>query len=181
MKNNILISTIIVALFLAGVLFLIFKAPSAPSNGVITPTPSPVGIDTSTWKSATSGGVTFKYPELGTTYVGTQDWPPAVQVIAGPFSCTDAGEPNAQSGQTKTKTINGHTYCVTVVSEGAAGSIYNQYAYAWQTGTKTLYFTFTLRFPQCDNYDDPQKTACKSEEGAFSADTLADQIIQTAR
>ncbi|MEJ0001852.1 MAG: hypothetical protein WDN09_01550 [bacterium] len=141
-------------------------------------------VDTSTWKTSTSGGVTFKYPEkLATTYIQTVDWPPKVQAvtgITGSLSCNDAGEQDAPAGKTGTKTINGHTYCVTTEAEGAAGSTYTQYAYAWQEGDKTLYFTFTLRAPQCANYDEPKASECQKEKDTFALDPLIDAVIQTA-
>ena len=139
-------------------------------------------IDTSAWKTVSDSttGVTFKYPQdLNTTYINASDWPPQVQVLSGPFACVDAGEPNARSGQTLAKTINGHNYCITIVSEGAAGSTYLQYAYETTMQDKNLYFTFTLREPQCANYDDPQKTTCETERKSFDVDNLIDNIIQT--
>jgi hypothetical protein len=69
--------------------------------------------------------------------------------------------------------IGGREYCVTKVSDGAAGSTYTQYAYATAEGNdKTKIFTFTLRFVQCMNYDDPEQAECLSERDTFYPDSF---------
>lgn len=138
----------------------------------------------SEWKtySDPAKGITFQYPEkFGSVYIREQDWPPKVQVIKGPFSCTNAGDETARTGKTETKLINGRSYCVTTITEGAAGSTYTEYAYAKQMGDKTLYFTFTMRAVQCGNYDEPKKTECLVERDNFRVDNLIDGVIQTAK
>lgn len=50
------------------------------------------GENNDLWKTATSDGITFQYPEtLLTEYTHTVDWPPQVQVLNEPFSCAEAG------------------------------------------------------------------------------------------
>ncbi len=105
-------------------------------------------------------------PGLTTKYINAVDWPPQVQVVAGPFSCTEP------------KVIAGRTYCVTKVSEGAAGSTYTQYAYALALGGQVKTFTFTLRFSQCANYDEPQKSECEAERASFDPDQWIDKIVE---
>ncbi len=136
------------------------------------------------WKTSTDSksGVSFLYPEdLGTTYITTVDWPPMVQLLNEPFSCTEAGTATAQAGKTEERVINGASYCVTTEAEGAAGSTYLQYAYAKDIGGKTLILTFTTREVQCANYDDPQKTQCEDERGTFSIDQIIGRIFSTLK
>lgn len=126
--------------------------------------------------------VTFDFPKtLTTNYIHAQDWPPMASILPGPFTCTQAGSEIAVAGKTELKTINGHSYCVTIETQGAAGSIYTQYAYAFPKNDKVIIFTFTLRSVQCDNYDDPQKTACKKERDTFSVDNLVDSMAVTTK
>ncbi len=128
----------------------------------------------------TANKITFKYPEkLSTSYISTTDWPPKVQIENGPFVCTDAGEETSQAGATVERTIGGKQYCVTTVSEGAAGSMYSQYAYATELQGKVYFLTFTLRFVQCGNYSDPQKTACEKERASFNIDPIINEIVKT--
>lgn len=108
-------------------------------------------------------------PQLNTKYISPVDWPPKLEVVAGPFSCNEP------------RTINGHNYCVTAESEGAAGSIYTMYAYAYPRGNQTAILTFSLRFVQCANYDEPPKGECERERATFNLDRLIDQIATNWR
>jgi hypothetical protein len=136
-------------------------------------------IDTSNWKSFrdTKTGLSFRYPgELDTTYIHALDWPPAFQILEQPFSCNEAGLETARAGRTEGHVIDGQVYCVTKISEGAAGSIYTQNAYAFPKGNRVVVFNFSLRSVQCANYDDPQKSACQTEQASFDLNNLIHQI-----
>lgn len=143
--------------------------------------PAAPTVDTS-WKIMTDikNGISFRYPEtLTTRYIRTVDWPPSVQVVGQPYSCTEAGAQTQRAGQTSRRMVDNREYCATTTSEGAAGSTYTQYAYALPYQRNTLIFTFTLRAPQCGNYDDPQKTACEQERASFDIDSIVDKIAQS--
>lgn len=132
--------------------------------------------------SKTEDGVSFSYPtKIWTSYVSTVDWPPAVEVTDGPFTCTEAGQENGRAGVTEKKTIEGKEFCVTHVNEGAAGSVYTQYAYATELNSKVVTLTFSLRRPQCANYDEPTKSTCESEQSAFDVDGMMGEIAQTLK
>ena len=134
------------------------------------------------WKTATNSdlGVSFKYPEtLTTTYIHPVDWPPQVQILNEPFACVEAGLEIARAGRTEKRTVDNRVYCRTIESEGAAGSTYTNYAYAFSKKNKTVILAFTLRSVQCDNYDDPQKTACKNERSSFDIDSVVDKMAQS--
>lgn len=150
---------------------------------VSTSTTSINSLDTINWIATSSSGISFKYPkDLGTTYIGTTDWPPALNIYDKPFSCTGGGTSETMpAGQTKSEIVNGRTYCVTKESEGAAGSTYTQYAYAFSYESKTAIMTFTLRYPQCMNYDNPKQTECKNEEGNIDISNLIDNIVNTVQ
>ena len=146
------------------------------------------GLWTTTTDSQT--GIAFNYPKtLLTEYIHTVDWPPQVQVLNQPFSCIEAGLEIARAGQTSKRMVDDRTYCVTKESEGAAGTIYTNYAYAFplystgstQADRKTIIFTFSLRAPQCVNYDDPQKTACEKERTSFDLDSLVDRMARSIK
>ena len=136
------------------------------------------------WKVSENSpkGVEVKYPEtLGTTYINTVDWPPRLQYSTIKYNCNESGNEVAEGGITKQETINGHVYCVIKASEGAAGSTYTTFVYKYIHGDGTAFMTFVLRYPQCENYDDPQKSACKSEESSFDINKIIDQIVQTVK
>lgn len=133
------------------------------------------------WSSAESNGYNFKYPEkLDTEYVKAVDWPLVLNVDNKTFSCTEGGtSPNDRSGKTSKEIIDGREFCVTRESEGAAGSIYTNYAYAFAYENKTMIATFSLRAPQCMNYDDPKQTECANEEASFNISPLIARIVST--
>lgn len=134
------------------------------------------------WKTASSSGLYFSYPDsFEQKYTRAFDWPPSFSVIAEPYACGEAGRPEERAGETKKIAVNDREYCRTVVIEGAAGSRYSQYAYAFARGDQTAVMTFTTQAPNCGNYDDPERTACEAEQSKFDMDKLADRIIRTIR
>lgn len=112
-------------------------------------------------------------------YIFPVDWPPQSEVIDEPFSCLAAGEETARAGRTEPRTIAGRQFCVTRVTEGAAGSIYTMYAYAFPREGGTEILTFSVRFSQCGNYGEPQKTECETERATFDVDRLVDNFVQS--
>jgi hypothetical protein len=128
-------------------------------------------------KTATQDGISFTYPEqLPTAYMRATDWPPKVAVSDAPFAC-EAGE--TEVGRTRPFTTNGQTYCVTTLSEGAAGSMYTDYSYKTLQNGKLVTLTFTIRSTQCGNYDEPNRTECERERRSFDGDALATDILES--
>lgn len=128
----------------------------------------------------TDFNLTFEYPEdVGASFVSPVDWPPLIQISDGPLVCEEAGEETARAGKTKRTTIGGKAYCITTVSEGAAGSVYKQYAYGTEIGDQTVFLTFSLRFPQCANYGEGARAYCENEQNALNMDELISNIIET--
>jgi len=127
-----------------------------------------------------SRGISFQYPgQLGSTYTSPVDWPPQILLKEGPFSCVERGSGN--TGRTERLFVGTHEYCVTRSTEGAAGSIYTEYTYAFPRGERVAVLTFTIRTPQCVNYEQPQRSACEAERASFSIDALADRMAQSLR
>lgn len=125
-------------------------------------------------------GITFTYPEIiGTQYISTIDWPPQVRVLEEEISCVEAGGEFDRAGITERTEVDGNEYCVTTVSEGAAGSVYRQYAYGYEFNDQTLMFIFSMQFPQCENYDEEQMRECENEQNNFDLDRLMDMVIQS--
>ena len=125
-------------------------------------------------------GLSFRYPaDLGTSYIRAVDWPPAAQLLDQPFSCTEAGVETARAGKTERAQIGARNYCVTRESEGAAGSIYTSYAYAFESRGRLVILTFTTRSVQCGNYDEPRRGECERERAAFEIDPIVDRIART--
>jgi len=138
------------------------------------------------WKTFTSieQGVTFRYPEnLLTTYIHLQEWPPKVLITdSAEFSCEQGGLGiDGRPGMTIQKEINDTVYCIESVSEGAAGTFYTDYTYSFLKDNRLIKLEFTLAYPQCENYDDPQKTVCEQERQIFDLDALINRIAETVQ
>ena len=132
------------------------------------------------WEIALNPEFSFRYPgEIGSDYVDVTDWPPQAQLLDDDFTCTEGGEATARAGETESVTIGGREYCRTIIIEGAAGSTYTEYAYAFEHEGGTAIITFSTRMPQCENYDGDEQIACEVEQADFDADTLADQMADT--
>lgn len=126
-------------------------------------------------------GVQFLYRDLATTYISASDWPPAVTLFPQTFACDMNATSSWSGGKFEERTISGQSFCVERASEGAAGSVFEQYAYATAAGDRTVVLSFTLRFPQCANYDEPQQTECEAERASFRADSIIAEILPTLR
>ena len=140
------------------------------------------------WATTTNGdGITYQYPkELLAKYISIIKWPPVVKIETGTFSCKTT--PQAASGMadiTSEKMVNGRIYCVNVKHEGAAGSVYSSYIYTTNytaaLNSKLVNISFTLRYPNCNNYNDEQNEICASEREAFDLDVIVDRLAQTIR
>lgn len=138
--------------------------------------------DTKNWTNTTDSksGISFSYPaDFGTEFIRPEDWPPVLNVYNEVQTCTEAGSSIDRAGKTQKLTVGGNSYCVTEVMEGAAGSIYTQYAFARVKDGKTEILTFTTHATQCGNYDDPQKSRCETERENFDISKLVDKIFMT--
>lgn len=133
------------------------------------------------WASHTDpvSNITFRYPDDSWAYVNEQDWPPQVRVVTEPYSCVEAGTETDRTGKTERRVVDGREYCVTEITEGAAGSVYTQYAYTYAAGNQTVALSFSLRLPQCGNYSNEERLACERERQTMDLDGLVDQIAQT--
>ena len=130
--------------------------------------------------SVTETGETYRYPiKLNTKYISSRDWSPTLTVFNNSYSCNPVGDESSPGIWTVERTINNRPYCVSTYSEGAAGTIYKNYSYYFPLENQIAAISFFLGFPQCPNYDDPEKSACEREQAAFDLDALVDQIVQT--
>lgn len=124
-------------------------------------------------------GIEYQYLEkLPTIYIQPQDWPPTVKVSDEVFACQ--GTPASTSTLevvAQERTIEGHGYCVKESVGAAAGSRYTTYVYSTLKDGKLATVSFTLRAPECANYDEPKRTACQVERTDFNPDSLVLPII----
>jgi hypothetical protein len=179
-------------LLVIGFGFFLSRTTKSSQQDVSPPTSGHIGGTTVTPTQAVDNSwqtfidqkqnLTYRYPEqLPTKYIYTVNWPPQVAVINTPFSCTEGESETPLTNKTVKHTINSHAYCITTVTEGAAGSLYTRYFYVTEKDNKTIIFAFTLRVVQCGNYNEPEKSACENERQTFDIDNLMDQVIQSTQ
>lgn len=138
------------------------------------------------WVATTTSvqGISFEYPDpLPAVYVSAVEWPPSVSRGISVLNCAEGTMAGAggEIATAKRQNINGQDYCVAVSGEGAAGSTYTSYEYRTAQNDAVIGVSFTLRTPQCSNYDDPERTACMTEQAAFSVDGLAAGILASVK
>lgn len=127
-------------------------------------------------------GITLEYPDkIGDKYIHDFDWPPQIRIIDESFSCSEAGKETERAGETTKEIINGKTYCITKITEGAAGSIYTQYVYTRGVGNRTAILTFSIREVQCVNYSEPERNLCEKEKEEFELDNIISKIMDTIK
>lgn len=168
-KKIIILIVILVVLLGAGIIFILWPTFTLPpSEEVLNP-----------WKTSTDevSGYSFSYPvRLPAEYIKALNWPPKLQEVNEAFNCAFENEGNME---TVREQVENRQYCITKIVEGAAGSTYTQYAYAFPKDNKTFIFTFTVQAAQCANYDDLQKIACEEERYFFSLDGIVDRMAQS--
>ncbi|MCK9626527.1 MAG: hypothetical protein M0R23_08750 [Bacteroidales bacterium] len=138
--------------------------------------------DNNLWTTTTDAwGATFQYPkELLAKYVSVVEWPPVIKIETGTYSCQiTPQEISSMSDITSQRLVDDRTYCVNIKNEGAAGSVYSSYVYTTDKNGKLVKVSFTLQYPNCNNYDEGQSQACTSEREAFDIDSTVDRIVQS--
>lgn len=142
-------------------------------------------ISTAGWQifyATSTDALSFKYPSsLGTKYISTQDWPPSITGISNFTTCSNVAGTDVVNSANITKTIQGRQYCIKSLSEGAVGSIYTDYTYITKSNINNEFIAihFVLRYLQCGNYSDAQRSECEQERHSFNLDAVIDQIAQT--
>jgi len=139
-------------------------------------------IDNSLWSTATNDqGLSFQYPkELSAKYLSAVEWPPVIRVEAGTYSCeATPQEASHLSKIISPRLVDNQAYCLSVEHEGAAGSVYSSYIYTIVKNDQLVKVSFTLRYPNCDNYEEGPSQVCASEREAFDIDSIVNRIVQT--
>jgi hypothetical protein len=111
-------------------------------------------------------------------YISAVQWPPIIIPSSVSYACLETPAESSVSDRVQEREINGHKYCVYAHSEGAAGSVYTDYQYVTENDGKAFTLSFTLRYVQCYNYDDPKQSECQAEREIFDLDSLVAGIAE---
>ncbi|MDD3386324.1 MAG: hypothetical protein PHX92_00055 [Candidatus Pacebacteria bacterium] len=125
----------------------------------------------------------FKIPNIFTQYMSAQDWEiktnnQEINIKNGEIECNETPLTSSLGTAVYKKILNNKTYCVSMSSEGAAGSVYKKYDYHTLKDNNVISISVTIRATQCYNYDEPQATECVTERESFNIDNFISNIIQ---
>jgi len=126
---------------------------------------------------------------LNTEYIGSQDWkviivneeekyPPKFKITEGQIDCKKTSYESDLLSRTVKRRIDGRIYCIESASEGAAGTIYTQYAYFTIKSGSLIMVSCVIRYPQCINYSEPYRTECANERETFDLDKIISYIVK---
>lgn len=181
-KINRIIFTIISLIVLALIVFYLYKTQDESiKNSKIIPI-SPVFYNST--KSLSEDEINkiilnfVQDQNFDRDFVTPVDFPPIARIIPEAYSCTEAGDEHLRAGKTEIIKIDNDEYCLTKVSEGAAGSTYTQYSYLKDIGGQVVSLNFSFRFVQCMNYDDIEQNMCKQEQSEFNLDSFVHNIFK---
>ena len=127
--------------------------------------------------------------DLNTEYIGSQEWkviiineeekyPPKFKITEGQIDCKKTSSESALPFRIVKRKIDGRIYCIESLSEGAVGTIYTQYAYFTIKSGSLIMVNCVIRYPQCINYSEPQRTECANERETFDLDKIISYIVK---
>jgi len=127
--------------------------------------------------------------DLNTEYIGSQDWkvvivneeekyPPKFKINEGQIECKITSSESDLLTETAKRSIDGQIYCIESFSEGAAGTTYTQYIYSTIKSGSLITASCVIRYPQCMNYSEPQRTECANERETFDLDKIIGLIVK---
>lgn len=132
----------------------------------------------------------YKQPEtLKANYISFQDYSFSIfevdeykgtefRVENGEINCDTTDQTSSLPLRISKTNINGQKYCIGAFSEGAAGSVYTEYAYATVIEDNLYLVTMLARYPNCSNYPDKERMECEAERESFNLDSKIDDEIK---
>ncbi len=182
-KTIIIVSSIILAIVVIVAIAGMYKF-NFTDDDIYLPNDEEPKTEETTWKtfSDTAQKISWQYPEtLDASYISLAEWPPKISLTQEVFSCPETITIDNPANTIAKKIVNNKTYCIETSSEGAAGSIYTTYTYSTKQEDNLVAAKFTLRYPQCYNYDDSVKAVCEKEYNNFALNELVDKIVNTIK
>lgn len=130
----------------------------------------------------------FVAPSVNLDYTSLRDWQVSLidekealleRVLDGQLVCRETAVDDNPNYSVSRVASDKAQYCLEAASEGAAGSVYTEYSFYTLFSGDLIVIKFTAQYPQCYNYDDPEKTDCLAERESFSPQDIADEILAT--
>ena len=112
-------------------------------------------------------------------HAGESYVPSEFRIVDGEIDCEETTPTDSSLNlRLIKKDINGKKYCIGASSEGAAGSVYTEYAYATVINNNVYLTLFLARDVDCNNYPEEEKIECQAERESFNLDNLVDAEVE---
>lgn len=126
--------------------------------------------------------------DLNTQYIGSQNWevhvieeeeeyPAKFNINKGQIDCQETPSEESTISCIIKKDIDGQIYCIESRSEGAAGTIYVENTYSTIQNGKFVMVSCVIRYPQCMNYSELNRSRCRIECEKFDLDKIMRHIV----
>ena len=146
---------------------------------------------TAGWQTYKGDGFEFKYPEnFGADIWRAFEWPPKATVVLDSDNLIKKGCPNIPDGVAPKKTritLNGLSYQLFKISDGAAGSTYTTYCYATKNEQNYYAIQFIIRYTtgcgeNCGPYCGTEhEAACQNFDKVKEVEKPIEQMVSTLR
>ena len=117
----------------------------------------------------------ISFQKYGSNIFKAEEYPKLESWVEnGAIECTETPLESSLPLRISKKEINGQKYCIGAFSEGAAGSVFTEYAYTTVISDNVYLVQFIARYPNCSNYPDQERRECETERENFNLDNLVD-------
>lgn len=112
--------------------------------------------------------------------VDEEAFPPGFSMENGEISCRPTSAPSGTEPRLAQETLHGRKYCLQHTSEGAAGTIYQEYTYATVKDHCMLVIDFTIRSSRCGHFGRAERSECREERKKFDPNGMAAHLVENA-
>jgi len=127
--------------------------------------------------------------DLNSKYIDSQKWeleiiekaeeyPSGIKITEGQIGYKETSSESGLLSRIVKRSIEGRFYCIELVSDGAAGTIYTQYIYSTLKKDNLITVSCVIQYPQCMNYSEPHRTECVKECESFDLDRIISNIVE---
>lgn len=120
---------------------------------------------------------------LPTPYIRAQSlWPPKIEELPITYTCDIGMRGMGVQTVTEERFIGGNRYCLSLIREGAVGTIYKTYKYSTESNLGIKTTTFTLAYPNsdgCNGRGTVEENKCETAQLSFDVDMVINDMFNT--
>jgi len=124
----------------------------------------------------------FDYPAiLAAEFIYPEIWPPILTFSDEEYSCAITAAAPDLPERVAEKVIDARAYCVKTLDEFDDDSIQTTYTYSALRDNRVVNLEFALRYPRCENLNEPERTECSRERLGFDLNAIIASIMTSLR